>query len=99
MSDRLSMRCRFGVGEGAVGKAQSLVDSTEHPQCEGVPNLRCGAGILAEPIGEIAMACLAVELETLLIMLMGAGKIGEIKTGLAGNAVRDYSLGGIRPGH
>jgi hypothetical protein len=28
---RRSMRCRLGVGEGAVGKPQSLVDSTEHP--------------------------------------------------------------------
>jgi hypothetical protein len=31
-------------------------------------------------------------------MVMNAGKIAEIKTGLAGNAVRDHSLGAIRPG-
>ena len=50
------MGCRLGVGDGAVGKRQSLVDSTEHPQCKGVEDLRCGAGIPAEPVGEIAMA-------------------------------------------
>ena len=92
------MRCRLGVGEGAVGKPQSLVDSTEHPQCEGVDNLRCGAGILAEPVGEIAMARLVVELDGLLKMVMGAGKVAEIKAGEAGNAVRDQGLGTIRPG-
>ena len=54
-------------------KAQSLVDSTEHPQCEGVPNLRCSTAKLAELVGDIAMARL--ELETLLKMGMGAGKI------------------------
>ena len=26
------MYCRIGVSEGTVGKAQSLVDSPEHPQ-------------------------------------------------------------------
>ena len=50
------MRCRPGAGEGPFGKRQSLVDSPEHPQRESVENLRCGAGIRAEPVGEIAMA-------------------------------------------
>jgi len=92
------MRCRLGVGEGAVGKRQSLVDSTKNPQCEGVEDLRDDAGILAEPGGEIAMARLVVELETLLKMVMGAGKVAEIQAGEAGNALRDQGLGAIRPG-
>ena len=92
------MRCRFGIGERTIGKAQSLVDPTEDPQCEGVPNLSCGAGIRAEPVGEIAMTRLVVELETLLIMVMGAGKVAETKAGVAEVAVRDHSLGTIRPG-
>ena len=45
-----------GVGEGAVGKWQSLVDLTERPQCDCVENLRCDAQILAEPVGEIGVA-------------------------------------------
>ena len=60
------MRCRLGVGEGALGKRQSLVDPPEHPQCEGVENLRYNAGILPEPVGEIAMARLIIELDGLL---------------------------------
>ena len=44
------------------------------------------------------MALGVVELVSPLIMIMGAGKIAEIKAGLAGNAVRDHSLGAIRPG-
>src|SRR5262249_55233850 len=98
MSHRRSMRCRLSIGEGAVGKWQGLVDSTEHPQYEGVVNLRCGARILPEPGGEIAMAYRVVELDGLLKMLMCAGKIAEIKAGGAGNAVRDQGLGAIRPG-
>jgi len=92
------MRCRFGVGEGAVGKRQSLVGSTEHPQCEGIVNLRCGEGILAEPIGEITMVRLVVELNALLIMVMSAGKITEIEAGGAEIAVRDQGLGAVRLG-
>ena len=80
----------------ASGKASSI--STEHPQCEGVENLRCGARVLAEPVGEIGMPCLVVELDGLLIMLMSAGKIAEIPAGDAGNAVRDQGLGAIRSG-
>src|SRR5262249_54152486 len=75
---RRSVRRRFRIGEGAVGKAQRIVDSTEHPQCEGVQNLRYGARIMAEPVGEIAMACLIVELDGLLKMVMSAGKVAEI---------------------
>jgi hypothetical protein len=92
------MRCRFCVGEGAVGKRQNLVDSTKRPQCDGVPNLRCGTGIHTEPVREIAMACRVVQLDGLPKMIMGAGKVAEIPTGLAGNAVRDQGLGTIRPG-
>src|SRR6516162_3011237 len=92
------MRCRLGVGEGAVGKTQSLVNPTEHPQCEGVANLSPGNRMLAEPVGEIAMARLVVELDGLLKMLMGAGKIAEINAGVAGNAVRDQGLRAIPPG-
>jgi len=92
------MRCRLGVGEGTVGEPQSLVDSPEHPQCEGVEYLRCGAGIRAEPVGEIAVAARVVELDSVLIMLVGAGKVAEIKAGEAGNAVGDHRLGAIRPG-
>src|SRR5215471_11268164 len=61
-----SMRCRLGVGEGAVGKPQSLVDSPEYPQYESVVNLGCGEGIVAEPVGEIGMPCSVVELDGLL---------------------------------
>src|SRR6516162_7331558 len=98
MSHRWSMRSRLSVGERAFGTAQSLVDSPEYPQREGVVNLCCGARIRAEPIGEIAMARPVVELDGLLIMLMGDGKVAEIKAGGAGNAVRDQGLGAIRPG-
>ena len=31
-------------------------------------------------------------------MLMGAGKVTEIPAGVAGNLMRDHSLGAIRPG-
>jgi hypothetical protein len=98
MSHRRSMRCRFGIGEGLVGKPQSFVDSTEHPQCESVENLRCGARIRAEPVGETAMARLVVDFDALLEMVMGAGKIAEIPAGGAGDAVRDHGLGVIGPG-
>src|SRR5690349_10576394 len=92
------MRSRLGVGEGAVGKPQSLIDSTAHPQCEGVANLRYDAAILTEPVGEIGMARLVVELDGLLKMVMGAGKIAEINARETGSAVRDQGLGAIRPG-
>ena len=68
------MRCRLGVGERSVGKVQRLVGSAEHPQYEGVVNLRCGARILAEPVGEIALARLVVELDGLLKMAMSPAK-------------------------
>jgi hypothetical protein len=92
------MACGGGAGEGAVGKAQRIVDSPEDPQCEGVQNLRYGAGIQAEPIGEIDMARRVVELDCFLNMLMSAGKIAELKAGAAGNAIRDQGLGTSRPG-
>jgi len=92
------VRCRFGVGEGAVGEAQRVVDSPEHPLREGVVNLRCGAGIPAEPVGEITMARLVVELDGLLKMVVGADKVAEIKAGDAGNAMSDQGVGAIRPG-
>jgi hypothetical protein len=44
------------------------------------------------------MARLVVELDCSLIMVMSAGKIAEIKAGGADVAVRDHSLGTIRPG-
>ena len=44
------------------------------------------------------MARLIVEFDGLLKILMGAGKIAELKAGAAGNAVRDQGLGAIRPG-
>src|SRR6516162_8052798 len=91
------MRCRFGVGERPVGKAQRLVGSAEHPQYKGVVNLRCGARILTEPVGEIAMACRVVELDGPLKMAMSAGEVAEIEAGEAGNAVRNHSLRAIRP--
>src|SRR6516225_8562706 len=83
--------------ERTVGKPQSLIDSTEHPQCEGVTNPRPGAGIPAEPFGEIAIARLVVELESFLKMLMCVSKIAEIKAGEAGDAMCDRGLGTIRP--
>jgi hypothetical protein len=92
------MRCRLGVNEGAVGKSQSLIDLTEHPQCEGVGNLTPGPRILAEPVGEIAMARPVVELQSLLKMVAGAGKVAEIPAGEAEIAVRDQGLGTIWPG-
>src|SRR5215469_6792980 len=53
---------------------------------------------MAEPVGEIAMARLVVELDALPKMVMGAGKIAEVKAGDGGNAVRDRGLGTIRLG-
>ena len=41
----------------------------------------CGAGITPEPVGEIGVACLIVELETPLKMIVGGGKIAEMKAG------------------
>src|SRR5262249_51633647 len=98
LTHRWSMRYRLGVGEGAVGKRESLVNSTKHPHCEGVAYLRCGAGILTKPIGEIAMARRVVEFDGLLKMVMGAGKVAEIKAVDAGRTVRDQGLRTIRPG-
>jgi len=92
------MRRRFCVGEGTVGKPQSLIDSAQHPQCEGVENLRYGTRIMAEALGEITMARLVVELDRLLIMSMGAGKVAGIPAGGAGSEVRDQGLGAIRAG-
>src|SRR6516165_1059986 len=92
------MRRRLGIGQGTVGKVQSLVDSPEHPQRQGISNFRCCAGILAEPVGEIGMARLVVELDGLLKMAMSAGVIAEIPTGGAGSAVGDHSLRAIRLG-
>jgi hypothetical protein len=92
------MRCRLGVGEGAVGKRQGLADPTENPQSEGVPNFRDGARILTEPVGEIAMPRRVVERDSLPKMIMGAGKIAEIPAGEARNTVCLQSLGTIRPG-
>ena len=34
-----AMRCRLGIGEGTFSKRRGLVDTTKHPQCEGVDNL------------------------------------------------------------
>ena len=50
MRHRWSMCCRLGIGEGAFGRAQSLVDFPEHPQREGIVYFRYGAGIIPEPI-------------------------------------------------
>jgi hypothetical protein len=91
------MRCRVGVDESAVGKARRIVDSTEHPQCEGVAKLRYDAGILAKPIGEIAMPHRVKELHRLLKMLMGSGKIAKIEAGGAESAVSHQDFGAIRP--
>jgi len=95
---RRSMRCRLGVGERMVGQSQSLVDSPEHPQRNRIKCFRSGAGILSEAVGEIAVACLIVEFDSLPKMVMSAGKVAEINAGGAGNAVRDQGLGAIRPG-
>jgi hypothetical protein len=92
------MRCRLGIGEGTICKRQSLVDATEYPQCEGVENLRYGAGIRAELVGEIATVRRVVELESLLKIVMSAGEVAEMKTSGAGNAMSDQGLGAIRPG-
>jgi hypothetical protein len=92
------MRCRLGVSEGSVGKGQGLVDSPEHPQCDGIVDLRYDTRILAEPVGEIGVPRRVVELDGPLKMVMGAGKIAEIKAGRAGNAVCDQGLGTMRPG-
>jgi hypothetical protein len=92
------MRCRLGVDQGVVGKAQSLVDSSEHPQRNGILYLRYDAGIRAEPVGEIAVAGRVLELDGFLKMIMGASKIAEIPAGGAENAVRHQDLGAIRPG-
>ena len=47
------MRCRLGISERTVAKAQRIVDTPKNPRGEGIVNLRCGEGILAEPAGEI----------------------------------------------
>src|SRR5215472_5612457 len=98
MARRRSMRCRLGVGESTFGKAQRIVDSAKNPQRECIENLRSGAGILAEPVGEIAMARLVVEFYGLLKMVMRAGKVAEIPAGDAGSALSDQGLGAIGPG-
>jgi len=77
------MHRRLGVGEGVVGKAQSLVDAPENPQRDCIKGFRCGAWIRAEPVREIAIARWVVERDGLLKMLMGAGKVAEIEAGLA----------------
>ena len=74
MAHRRSVRCGLGIGEGAVGKAQGIVDLTKNPQRKGVENLRGDAGILSEPVGEIGMARRVVQLDGLLKMVMGAAK-------------------------
>jgi hypothetical protein len=81
------VRRELGVGEGTVGKREGFVDSTENPQRDGVINFRLGAGILAEPVGEIGIAGRVVKLDGLLKALVGAGKISEIKAEEAGYAV------------
>jgi len=98
ITHRRSVRCGLGIGERAVGKRQGLVDPTEHPQCEGVGNLRYDAGILTELVGEITMPCVVMELDGVLKMPMGAGKVAAIPASGAGNAVCDQGLGTIRPG-
>ena len=49
-------------------------------------------------VGETGMARPVVELDGLLKMVMGGGKIAELKTGAAGNVVRDQGLAAIRLG-
>src|SRR6516165_3802121 len=44
------------------------------------------------------MPCWVVERDSLLKMVMGAGKVTEIPAGDAGNAVSDQDLGAIGPG-
>jgi len=68
------------------------------PLREGVEDLRCGARILAEPVGEIAVARRVVEFDGLLKMIMSGEVVAEINAGVAANAVRDQGLGAIRPG-
>jgi|SRR6516164_7162207 hypothetical protein len=99
MTHRRRVRRSLGVSEGAFGKRQGLVGSSEHPERDRIKDLRYGAGIVAEPIAEIGMPRLVVEFDGLLKMLMGGGKVAEIKAADAGNAVRNHSLGTIRPGH
>src|SRR5215467_14157521 len=43
------------------------------------------------------MACRVVERDSLPKMFVGASKVAEIKAGVAAVAVRDHSLGTIRP--
>src|ERR1700747_334513 len=92
------MGCRPGVGDGAFGKPSSLVDSPKPPQRDGIIGFRCDAVIVAESVGGIGTARLVVELDGLLKMVMGAGKVAEVKAGGAANAVRDQGLGAIGPG-
>ena len=53
----------FGAIESAFGKRQRIIDLTKNPQCKSVANLRCDAVILAELVGEVAMARLVVEFD------------------------------------
>jgi hypothetical protein len=60
---------------------------------------RSGAAIHTEPVREIGMARRVVEFDSLLKIVVGAGKVAEMKAGDAGNAVRDQGLGAIGPRH
>ena len=98
IGDRWDMCRSLGVGEGPVGTSERIVDLTKNPQREGVENLRCGARILTEPVGQIAVARRVVEFDGLLKMIMSGEVVAEINAGVAGNAVRDQGLGAIGPG-
>ena len=92
------MSRRSRIGEGTVGKPQSLVNSTEDPQRDGVIDFCCGAGILAETVGKIAVPRWVVKFDSLLKMIMSAGEVAEINARIAASAVRDQGLGEIGPG-
>ena len=76
---------RPGVGDGAFGKPPSLVDSPKPAQRDGIIGFRRDAVIVAESVGEIGMARLVVELDSLLKIVMSAGKVAEVKASGAGN--------------
>src|SRR6516165_12591230 len=70
IGDRWDMCQSLGVGEDPIGASERIVDLTKNPQREGVENLRCGARILTEPVGQIAVARRVVEFDGLLKMIM-----------------------------
>ena len=73
-SHRRNMRRGPGVGERTVGKPQQIADFPERPERDGVISLCGHAGIMTEPVAEIAMPRPVVKRDRLLKMIVGGGE-------------------------